>query len=70
MKREMFGLLFLFLVVRAYNLCNSYTTGCPPVRGDDPRALASGLSYVHVDKQSITMLNHQHWMKSAIYTAM
>ena len=27
-------------------LCNSYTMGCPPVRGDNPRALASGLSYV------------------------
>ena len=24
-------------------LCNSYTMGCPPVRGDNPRALASGL---------------------------
>ena len=24
--------------------------GCPPVRGDNPRALASGLSYVHVGK--------------------
>ena len=23
--------------------------GCPPVRGDNPRALASGLSYVQVD---------------------
>ena len=23
--------------------------GCPPVRVDNPRALASGLSYVHVD---------------------
>ena len=23
---------------------NSYTMGCPPVRGDNPRALASGLS--------------------------
>ena len=23
---------------------------CPPVRGDNPRALASGLSYVQVDK--------------------
>ena len=29
---------------------NSYTMGCPPVRGDNPRALASGLSYVQVDK--------------------
>ena len=27
-------------------ICNSYTMGCPPVRGDNPRALASGLSYV------------------------
>ena len=24
--------------------------GCPPVRGDNPRALASGLSYVQVVK--------------------
>ena len=24
--------------------CNNYTMGCPPVRGDNPRALASGLS--------------------------
>ena len=23
--------------------------GCPPVRGDNPRTLASGLSYVQVD---------------------
>ena len=30
---------------------NSYTMACPPVRGDNPRALASGLSYVQVDKQ-------------------
>ena len=29
--------------------------GCPPVRGDNPRALASGLSYVQVDKHSITI---------------
>ena len=26
---------------------------CPPVRGDNPRALASGLSYVHVDKHGM-----------------
>ena len=25
-----------------YNLRNSYTMGCPPVRGDNPRASASG----------------------------
>ena len=28
---------------------------CPPVRGDNPRALASGLSYVQVDKHDITI---------------
>ena len=28
--------------------------GCPPVRGDNPRALASGLSYVQVDKHVMT----------------
>ena len=28
---------------------------CPPVRGDYPRALASGLSYVQVDKHGITI---------------
>ena len=28
---------------------NSYTIGCPPVREDKPRALASGLSYVQSD---------------------
>ena len=28
--------------------------GCPPVRGDNPRALASGLSYVQVDKHGVT----------------
>ena len=30
-------------------LRNSYTMGCPPVRGDNPRALPSGLSYVPAD---------------------
>ena len=41
---------------------NSYTMGCPPVRGDNPRALASELSYVHVqvDKHGITILYHLH----------
>ena len=29
--------------------------GCPPIRGDNPRALASGLSYVQVDKHGITI---------------
>ena len=29
--------------------------GCLPLRGDNPRALASGLSYVQVDKHGITI---------------
>ena len=29
--------------------------GCPHVRGDNPRALASGLSYVQVDKHGRTI---------------
>ena len=37
--------------------CNSYNMGCPTVRGDNPRALASGLSYVQVDNHGITILN-------------
>ena len=32
--------------------------GCPPVRGDNPRAIGSGLSYVQVDKHGITILYH------------
>ena len=36
--------------VKAYGIGNGYAKGCPPVRVDNPRALASGLSYVQVDK--------------------
>ena len=43
-----------------HGIRNSYTMACPPVRGDNPRALASGLSYVQVDKHGITILCHQH----------
>ena len=39
--------------------------GCPPVRGDNPRALASGLSYVQVDKHAITILYHLHQLDIA-----
>ena len=41
-------------------ICNSYTMGCPPVRGDNPRALGSGLSYVQMDKHRITILHDIH----------
>ena len=52
-------IIFLFVSLwecLGYGLSNSYTMGCPPVRGDNPRALASGLSYVQVDKHGITIL--------------
>ena len=34
--------------------------GCPSVRGDNPRTLASGLSYVQVNKDGITILYDLH----------
>ena len=34
---------------------NSYTMACPPVREDNPRALASGLYYVQVYKHGINV---------------
>ena len=34
--------------------------GCPPLRENNPQALASGLSYVQVDKHGITVLYHLH----------
>ena len=50
------------LIITAWRreIRNSYTMGCLPVRGDNPRALASGLSYVQVDKHGITSLYHLH----------
>ena len=47
----------------AYDVCcirNGYTMGCSPVRGANPRALASGFSYVQVDKHGIIILYHLH----------
>ena len=45
-------------------LNNSYTMGCPPLRGDNPQALASGLSYVQVYKHGITIIYHLHQCRS------
>ena len=44
----------------ANNLLKSYTMDCPPVRVDNPRALASGLSYAQVGKHGITIFYHLH----------
>ena len=54
----MFAYDHMTVCLRCKELSNSYTWGCPPVRGDNPRALASGLSYVQVDKHGITILYH------------
>ena len=43
-----------------FRVSTSYTMGRLPVRGDNPRAIASGLSYVQVDKHGITILYHLH----------
>ena len=48
------------MLKRKLGLHNSYTMGCLPVRGDNPGALASGLSYVQVDKHGITISYHLH----------
>ena len=53
-----------------YCICNSYTIGCPPVRGDNLRALASGLSNVYVDKHGISILYHKYLIPpSSVYLA-
>ena len=46
--------------------CNSYTMGCPPVRGDNPRALASGLPYEQVDTHIRTILYLLHKCRHCI----
>ena len=43
-----------------YTISKSYFMGCSPVRGDNPRALASGLPYVQMEKHGITILYHLH----------
>ena len=48
------------LLESSHGPSNSYIMGCPPVRGDNPQALASGLSYLQVDKHGITILYHLH----------
>ena len=47
----------------AYQGVNIDTMGCPPVRGDNPRALASGLSFIQMDNHGITILYHPFRVK-------
>ena len=58
--RDIKVLVWLIFTLKGATLCNSYTMGCPPLRGVNPRALASGLSYVQVDKHGITILYYLH----------
>ena len=58
-RRPFRGVIMSRVTIRT-RLRNSYTMGCPPLHGDNPRALASGLYYVQVDKHGITILYHQH----------
>ena len=44
----------------AHLLIYELSSSCPPVRGDNPRASARGLSYVQVDKHGITIVYHLH----------
>ena len=39
---------------------------CPPERGDNPRAVASGLSYLQVDKHGILILYHLNQYRPCI----
>ena len=41
-------------------ISNSYNMGCPPVRGDNPRTSASGLSYVKPDNPWYSFLYRLH----------
>ena len=50
----------IFNCMWSATVCNSYTMGCPHINGDNPRALASELSYVQVGKHGITILNRLH----------
>ena len=51
--------MFLLVMFVDDSIVYAYTMGFPPVRGDNPRALASGLSYIQVvDKHGITILYH------------
>ena len=56
-KQPVKSLIIRHVLRRLIWLSNSYTMGCPPVRGDNPRAFASGLSYVQVDEHGITIFS-------------
>ena len=43
------------MTIQSEPVCTVITMGCPPVRGDNRRALAIGLSHVQVDKHGITI---------------
>ena len=48
----------IILDVEETQLTNSCSIACPHVRGGNLRTLASGLSYVQVDKRGLTIVYH------------
>ena len=42
--------LFRALKMSSQAICDSYTMVCPPILGDNPRVLASGLSPVQAEE--------------------
>ena len=52
--------VLVILYFEETQLSNSYSIACPHVRGGNLRALASGLSYVQMDKHGLTIVYHLH----------
>ena len=46
------------IFVTCWKQVKYHTIDCPPVCVDNPRVLASGLSYIQTDKHGITILNY------------
>ena len=56
------GYKITYLIVKITYLSESYCMVCANVREDNPRALASGLSPVHMQNHTITASLHQNAM--------
>ena len=56
-------------IILQKGISSSNTMACPPVCGDNPHALASGLSYVQVNIHGITILYHLHQCRTCTFTS-
>ena len=50
----------------SFMIFKSFIIVCPPIRGDNPRALARGLSHVQVDNHGRTILYHLYLYRPCI----